>query len=90
MEQFRLRSGTDKVPPIRVSTQYYRLLCQIKAETGIPMGTIVEQCVAFALSHGDTWEKDILDQYIKPRFPAGCPLLEQEAEEGGATCPEQM
>ena len=85
MEQFRLRSGAnDKVPPIRVSTQYYRLLCQIKTETGIPMGTIVEQCVAYALSHGDTWEKDILEQYTKPKVPITCPLL-AEAEEGDDT-----
>ena len=84
MEQFRLRSGTDKVPPIRVTTPYYRLLCQLKAETGIPMGTIVEQCVAFALSHGDAWEQDILNQYTKPRVPVTCPLLAEADPEEGA------
>ena len=51
------------------------------------MGNIIEQCISYALRSGGDWEQSMLDQYIKPSAPTGCPLLEQEEipedEEGG-------
>lgn len=94
METFKLRSVAEgKVPPIRVAAPYYRMLCQIKAETGIPMSTVVERCIDYAFQNGDNWEQNKLAQFIRPGIPTGCPLLTEPAiedKEGGTACPERI
>ena len=93
MEAFRLnRLGKQKseLPHIRISAPYYQLLFRLKAETGLAMCNIVEQCIDYAMQNGGPWEKEMLEQYTGKRSPLRCPLLETSAEEGGAKCPERM
>lgn len=49
---------TTPPPPVRLKPSYYQLLRRIKAETGIPMGTIVEQCIDYALDNMDDREEE--------------------------------
>ena len=85
MKQFRLNRPPGKqrseLPHIRVSQPYYQLVYRLRQETGLPMGNIIEQCISYALRSGGDWEQSMLDQYVKPSVPIGCPLLEQEKEE---------
>ena len=91
MKQFRLNRPPGKqkteLPHIRVSQPYYQLVYRLRQETGLPMGNIIEQCISYALRSGGDWEQSMLDLYVKPGVPTGCPLLEQEElpedEEGG-------
>ena len=41
----------DKQPIIRLKPLYYKTVCLLKAQTGLPLGNIVEQCIYYALSH---------------------------------------
>lgn len=50
----------NKQPVIRLKPSYYRTISVLKAQTGLPLGNIVEQCIDYALenmgeiSDGDT------------------------------------
>lgn len=78
MEQFRLKRSnqTTSTPLVRVSAPYYRLLCQLKAETGLSMSTIIGQCIDYALEHGDDRDRALLTQFTGGTFR--CPLLGEE------------
>ena len=73
MEPFRLKvpepmPRPDKTPVIRLKSPYYQLLAAIKAETGLPIGNIVEQCMDYALANMEG-EQDNADTYVS------CPLI---------------
>lgn len=53
MDQFKLRRPQMDVksPVIRLRPAYYQIIAELKAQTGIPMGNIVEQCIDYALEH---------------------------------------
>ena len=77
MEPFRLKKSVGKVPPVRLSTPYYMLLCELKADTGLSMCSILEQCIDYALSNSGAWESATLERFTKRR-DIRCPLMEDE------------
>lgn len=85
MEPFTFKTRRQQIsqPLIRLNLPYYRLLCRIKDETGLSLGSIIEQCIDYALTNSGDWESKLLIQYTQTQYPAGCPLLEQDAKEGG-------
>lgn len=53
MDEFKLQIPQieGKTPVIRLKPAYYQMVAALKAQTGIPIGGIVEQCIDFALDH---------------------------------------
>lgn len=55
IEPFRLRcedtQSKPKQPVVRVKPSYYQLLEQLKKQTGLPLGNIVEQCIDYAIAN---------------------------------------
>ncbi|MEG0999123.1 MAG: hypothetical protein RSC99_06365 [Clostridiales bacterium] len=43
---------------IRLKPSYYNTLCILKAQSGLTLGNIAEQCIDFALEHMDGEEND--------------------------------
>lgn len=67
MEPFRLnKDKQNNFPVVRLSAPYHQLLCNIKNETGLPLGKIIEQCVDFALRNGGDWERQMLERVTGP------------------------
>lgn len=63
MAAFKLRlpfpdDYADKQPVIRLKPSYYRTLSVLKAQTGLPLGNIVEQCIDYALENLEREEAD--------------------------------
>lgn len=61
MAPFRLQHpkiDPRKASVIRLKPSYYQILVALKAKTGIPLGTIAEQCIDYAL---DNMEGDVVD-----------------------------
>lgn len=42
---------SSKQPVIRLKASYYQTLSVLKAQTGLPLGNIVEQCIDYALEN---------------------------------------
>ena len=58
MERFRLKlpypdERLDRQPVIRLKPSYYQTLSVLKAQTGLPLGNIVEQCIDYALENAE-------------------------------------
>ena len=54
MDPFKLKlpypeDATNRQPVIRLKPTYYQTLSVLKAQTGLPLGNIVEQCIDYAL-----------------------------------------
>lgn len=52
--------NSNKQPVIRLKPPYYQTLNVIKAQTGLPLGNIVEQCVDYALMNMEGTSYDAL------------------------------
>lgn len=64
MEGFKLRlpypdCNSDKQPVIRLKPSYYQTLSVLKAQTGLPLGNIVEQCIDYALENSEEVPGDV-------------------------------
>ena len=55
IEPFRLRYDEPpmkpKQPIVRLKPSYYQLLEQLKKQTGLSLGAIVEQCIDYAIEN---------------------------------------
>lgn len=60
IEPFRLQYGNTPVKPkqpiVRLKPSYYQLLEQLKKQTGLPLGAIVEQCIDYAIENMEKGE----------------------------------
>lgn len=60
IEPFRLQyddtPAKPKQPVVRLKPSYYQLLEQLKKETGLPLGGIVEQCIDYAVENMEKGE----------------------------------
>lgn len=60
IEPFRLQYGEaphrQKQPIVRLKPSYYQLLEQLKRQTGLPLGAIVEQCIDYAIENMEKGE----------------------------------
>lgn len=52
--------NSNKQPVIRLKPPYYQTLNVIKAQTGLPLGNIVEQCIDYALMNMEGMSYDAL------------------------------
>lgn len=55
IEPFRLQyneaPAKPKQPIVRLKPSYYHLLEQLKKQSGLPLGSIVEQCIDYAMEN---------------------------------------
>ena len=60
IEPFRLQypdtPTKPKQPVVRLKPSYYQLLEQLKKQTRLPLGTIVEQCIDYAMENMEKGE----------------------------------
>ena len=60
IQPFRLQcdesAAKPKQPVVRLKPSYYQLLEQLKRETGLPLGGIVEQCIDYAIENMEKGE----------------------------------
>ena len=60
IEPFRLQydetPAKPKQPIVRLKPGYYQLLEQLKKQTGLPLGAIVEQCIDYAMDNMERGE----------------------------------
>ena len=60
IEPFRLQydeaQTKPKQPIVRLKPSYYHLLEQLKKQTGLPLGAIVEQCIDYAMENMERGE----------------------------------
>lgn len=60
IEPFRLHYAEapqkPKQPVVRLKPSYYQLLEQLKRETGLSLGGIVEQCIDYAIENMEEGE----------------------------------
>lgn len=60
IEPFRLQYDTASTKPnqpiVRLKPSYYQLLEQLKRQTGLPLGSIVEQCIDYAIENMERGE----------------------------------
>lgn len=67
MSAFKLRlpfpeDYRDKQPVIRLKPSYYRTLSILKAQTGLPLGNIVEQCIDYALENLEQKDEEVTER----------------------------
>ena len=62
IEPFRLQyndaPSKPKQPIVRLKPSYYQLLEQLKKQSGLPLGSIVEQCIDYAMENMEKEEPD--------------------------------
>lgn len=60
IEPFRLHYAEapqkPKQPVVRLKPSYYQLLEQLKKQSGLPLGAIVEQCIDYAMENMEKGE----------------------------------
>lgn len=49
--KLKLPEQEDKQPIIRLKPAYYQLISDLKTQTGLSMGNIVEQCIDYAMAN---------------------------------------
>ena len=47
----RSSRGSQRAPVIRLKASYYQTLLSLKRQTGLPLGSVAEQCIDYALEH---------------------------------------